>query len=534
MADSDVTPPSVAPRKKRRVVRWLLGFLLTLALLVAAAPYVVSFPPIRDWIVDQAAAKENVRVQVGELSLGWFSPLKLGDLKVESAYGDPLLDVAEIRSDRPWWQLGLSRHRLGRFLVEKPHVTLVAKPTGWNFQGIGAKSPAGKNGGAPAQVQAERKPELTADLRNAGVVLYRAGVEAPLLDVQGVNATVSINYVDDTRWLSVQPFQPLDHKQLTPEMCDNGLQLVAPILAYSTWVDGEVSLAIDEFRLPLNRPATTDGTDIEKPLARASGRLELHSVETGIKNPLLQQIATRVATLLGAEMPSKVRLADASVVNFELRDRRVHHEGLAFGLPEIDPTLLVRTSGSVGLDKTLDLRVEVPVALNLAFKGPIAQRVSGKTVQLAVTGTLDDPKVALPPEKGLVKQFANLVSDDPVDADGAVADDVVEIAKELLPTARSATQNVMSGLAESLARVRERRAERRGQQSPTPNAQALNDSTADAVGDALPPPPPDDRVEPDVSTEEQALPDQSEAEVDAPRQGPLRRLFNRQRRNRSE
>jgi hypothetical protein len=445
--------------------------------------------------------------------------------------------VTLLQADRPWWQLAVSHNRLGRFLVREPQVTLLASPSGWNFQGIGAQRDEEQ---APPASPGSR-PELSAEVRGAAVTLHRAGVSEPLLDVDGVDVTAHIKYSDQVRWLTIEPFRPLDRKQLTPAMCDNGLELVAPVLANSSWVQGEISLSIDELRLPLDRPRTVAGVDpptADGPAARASGRLELHSVETGLKNPLLQQIADKVATLFNSQMPTRVRITDNSTVKFELRDRRMYHEGLAFGLPEISPSLILRTSGTVGLDKTLDLRVDVPVLIDLAFSGPIAQRVSGKTIQLAVTGTLDKPKVSLPKDKSFVQQFSSLLSDNPNEADGVASDDLVGLARDLLPAAKDAAENI----TDTLAKIRERRADRRAARNEMSdpsdrerNAALASEWSGSATGDALPPPPPESDVrstdneprdeEMDETTDEEAAP--------RPRGGPLRRLFDR-RRNRAE
>jgi hypothetical protein len=313
-------------------------------------------------------------------------------------------------------------------------------------------------------------------------------------------------------------------------MCENGLQLAAPILANAAWAEGEISLSIDEFRLPLDPrrvPADGNPAAVEAPVAHAAGRLELHAVETGLKNPILQQIADKLASLLGTQMPTRVRIADGSLVNFELRDRRVHHDGLAFGLPEISSTLLIQTSGSVGLDKTLDLRVQVPIALDLALSGPLAQRLSGKSINLVVTGTLDDPKVTLPPGETAWQQFTRILSENPDEADGVVADDLAGLARELLPGARETAANVAEGLSDTLSRIRERRAERRAASDRTDAASeeaVVAGTPSDPSGDALPPPPP---VEPESGARIDEDDEQTD-ERDSPR-GPLRRLLDRRR-----
>jgi hypothetical protein len=483
--------------------------------LVAAAPYAAQLPPVRDRIVAAVAEKQNVRAEVGGASFGWFTPLELRDVRVESPYGDPLLDVERLQAEKPWWGLALSGKRLGSFLVERPEVTLIASPSGWNFEGIG---PPPGDGAKAAPGQPRRKPELQAEVRGAAVALYRTGIDEPLVDVSGVDVSTRIQYVDDTRWLIVEPFQPLDHKPLTPEMCDNGLELIAPILASATWVEGNVSLEVDEFHLPLRSDRQAAGA----PTAVASGNLTLHSVETGLRNPVLQEIAGKVASLFEVTMPSRVRIADESRVRFELRDRRVYHEGLAFGLPEIAPSLMFRTSGTVGLDRTLDLRVDVPLAFDVAFNGPVAQRLAGKTLKLAVTGTLDDPKVSLIPETSVVRQIADLLRETPTapeEAGEQAGEGVLGLAEEVLPLARDVGQNVAETLGDTLSRIRERRAARRAEREPQTAETLRDEAPADFSGDALPPPPPDEAIEDDAEEDDRPT-----------RRGPLRRLFNRARR----
>jgi hypothetical protein len=509
------------------VLRFVVTFGMVMLILVIIAPYVAQSQPVLGWIVAAVAERQKVHADVGEASFGWFSPLELRDVAIETPYGEPLLDVSRIRADRPWWQLGVAGgRRLGTFTIEQPHVTFVASPTGWNFQGVAPPPPPAK----PAAPVVRRQPELTAEVRNASLTVHRTGVSEPIMDVSGVNVTAHIRYADGVRWLTVEPFHPLDHKRLTPEMCENGLQLAAPILANATWAEGEVSLSIDEFRAPLDPrrvPADGDPADIEAPAARASGRLELHSVETGLKNPVLQGIAEKLASLLGKEMPTRVRVADGSIVRFELRDRRVHHEGLVFGLPEVSPDLVIRTSGSVGLDRTLDLHVEVPILLDMAFSGPLAQRISGKSIHLVVTGTLDAPTVSLPPDQGAWQQFARMLSDEPGEADGVVADDIAGLARDLLPAARATAENV----ADALARIRERRAERRAARAeassgPRDEPAEVNEEPLDPAGDALPPPPLESEGSARAGGDE-------EADEQSPPRGPLRRLLDRRRERRA-
>jgi hypothetical protein len=71
-----------------------------------------------------------------------------------------------------------------------------------------------------------------------------------------------------------------------------------------------------------------------------------------------------------------------------VRDGRLHHEGLRVGFPDIDPELVVSSRGSIGVDGTLDLYLEMP-RLDKAL------RREKSPARCHVTGTLDNPRIAV-------------------------------------------------------------------------------------------------------------------------------------------
>jgi hypothetical protein len=91
---------------------------------------------------------------------------------------------------------------------------------------------------------------------------------------------------------------------------------------------------------------------------------------------------------MNGKLPSSViRLVADSEIHFELRDGRLHHEGKRIGIPDIDPELVVRSRGSIGIDETLDLHLELPrLRKRNRDQGPL---------QAHVTGTLREPKIAI-------------------------------------------------------------------------------------------------------------------------------------------
>jgi HSP20 family protein len=81
-------------------------------------------------------------------------------------------------------------------------------------------------------------------------------------------------------------------------------------------------------------------------------------------------------------------LIEDAEINFQMRDGRLHHDGLRLGFPEIDPEIVVSSCGWIGLDETLDLYVELPSLLK-------AQGTVRGPTRCHITGTIRDPRISL-------------------------------------------------------------------------------------------------------------------------------------------
>src|SRR5690606_25121022 len=135
----------------------------------------------------------------------------------------------------------------------------------------------------------------------------------------------------------------------TPEFCDQGLQLVAPLLGDALNVSGSVSLDLRKFRVPLDfkEQGRADQIEIE-------GVVKLHDVSAGLRNPVLQAAAALAAQLLDRTVPNQIHILENSQIDFSIQQGRVHHQGLVFVFSDLSPDLRIETSGSVGLDESLD------------------------------------------------------------------------------------------------------------------------------------------------------------------------------------
>lgn len=371
----DSAPVQTPPRRKRRVLRFFLGLLAAVVLLVAAAPYLFNVGPVRRGLLGAAALGMHGRIEIGRSSLGWLSPVAIYDLAiVPDDGGRPLASVPAIEGDRPLWKLIFDRNELGEFRIDRPTVRVEVTDKGSNFTEVF---------GEPAQEEPTGE-DLPPVPPNLGVIL---AIKDATVVVRGRQATqdLEIPRINVTAGLarSAEPGRsaefvmargkPIDHLAITPELCNDFLKYIAPVLANSTKAGGEFSIEVEDVRIPLDDPEA----------GQLAGRFSIHSVHVG-PGPLVRELAAALT------VPPEMQLANESVVEFEMIEGRVYHEGLQFGFPRLS----VRTHGSVGLmDQSLDLIAEVPLA-GLAKEGaPLREALSQQTLVIPITGTLETPQV---------------------------------------------------------------------------------------------------------------------------------------------
>jgi len=76
-------------------------------------------------------------------------------------------------------------------------------------------------------------------------------------------------------------------------------------------------------------------------------------------------------------------------VNFRVVDGRVHHENIEFQVGDV----VMRTQGSVGLDETLAITLQIPVQDSWIVKEPLLANLKGQSLQVPVGGTLKRPQI---------------------------------------------------------------------------------------------------------------------------------------------
>ena len=414
------------------------------------------------------------RISADDLKLGWLSPPEIRRLRLSTPDDEPLVTVDKVSADLPLWQRLLAPHRLGHVQLEKPEVSLFLDANGnSNF------SRTFGNNRAYSASDLSEKLTLSCDLRD-GCFHFRRAPDASPWTLESLNVTVELERPTSesaTSCVVIKPGLLIDDLELTPEIGNDILKFIAPVLADASSVEGNFSLSIEEARLPLS--------DLSS--AHIEGILKIHSVHVGANN-LVKQI------LMGIGLPGSIQLIEENPVHFKMADGAVWHQGLRFEVG----TLSVETSGYVGLDQSLDLVATVTLPDLGKRDSPLVDSLSQRQIEIPIHGTLSAPVAS---GRGLLDEGSELLA---------------ELMPNLFdPNATSEGIDLEAVLSELVQRRRERLAG----DEPTDDDRLLP-NLRDRIRQVLEPPA-------DVSPSEQPT-------DSPPRRGILNRLRTRRREQRKD
>jgi hypothetical protein len=175
---------------------------------------------------------------------------------------------------------------------------------------------------------------------------------------------------------------------ISREVSESMLKYAAPILADATRAEGTFSVDLDRCVVPLAAPRD----------ANAAGRLVIHQLSVN-PGPMTEQLVTLVRQIAavaeggaaGALTPRSGRGLTAvdKTVDFQVVQQRVYHRGLEFLIDDVP----VRSYGSVGMDDTLALVIEVPIQEKWVRRQKALQPLIGKMLEIPIRGTFDRPQI---------------------------------------------------------------------------------------------------------------------------------------------
>ncbi|MCP4944634.1 MAG: hypothetical protein GY924_22000 [Planctomycetaceae bacterium] len=419
---------------QKPAIRMLLKVLASVFVFALLLPFVLGKTSLRDFVLNSLVDSDKLTLQSTDASLGYFSPTSVSGLKLQTIDQKSTVSFQEIAADRSWFSMLLSRPDLGNFRFVKPDVdiTVVKNAT---------QETADVINDDPGSV-APLLPNLTAQIVDAHVLVRVKPDEPPPIDISGLNAQVRLKRQDNLSILILEPALVFDHQPLTPQLCGQGLQLIAPLLADEVSAAGEFSLNLTKCEIPVGATAVEKG---DKALAtQISGQLDLHSATVSMKNTLASNALDAVMKLAGINLPGALTVAENVTVDFSVIDGRVHHSGLALILPQGDRSIEIVSSGSVGLDETLDLTVSIKLPEGLLGKGAVRDALTSQPIQLAVTGTLEAPKLSVSSKQGILQSFGKLLESTGKDSSesnpGEVGDALSDILGDVLNLAQERKQ----------------------------------------------------------------------------------------------
>ncbi len=185
-----------------------------------------------------------------------------------------------------------------------------------------------------------------------------------------------------------KPMTVLENVAITPEMCSGWLKYVAPLVAETTSVNGQLSLAIQRAELmPMDLTKQT-----------VEGLLTMHKAEVG-PGPLSNEvigIAKQIEQIRKQDLTQPVSgqtkawlTLPEQRISFAMVDGRVHHRDLKVDIG--DATLM--TAGSVGVNGQLELLASMPIPDKWTDRGPMLAALKGQSLQFPVRGTISRPQM---------------------------------------------------------------------------------------------------------------------------------------------
>ncbi|MEM8668479.1 MAG: hypothetical protein AAGG48_13255 [Planctomycetota bacterium] len=429
-------------------------FAIDFVILVALAPTILSKTSLRDRLINAALEEKSMKASTQSASLGYLTPLSIEGFELNADDGSLQVAMDSMACEKSWLSMLFSGGDLGTIRFNQPSLSVV---TGLKPQDSEAAEVSDPSERQPLQ----GLPTFVAEVDRARVAVRSMEQQNPAIDLEDLTFTIRSEQTDYGSMVQVDPTQILDRQPLTPELCNQGMQLIAPMFADALSVKGDVSFTLDHCVIPVG---DLDAQQKQQ-LSEIDGTIQLSDVTVGLNNAIADQIIGILERFGQTESELRMTVSRSSEVRFQVIDGRVHHQGLMLLLPIAQSDFEFNSSGSVGFDETLDLRFTLALPASVLGDGAIGNFLSSDPLAIQVNGTVSDPRIRLASDQGWQTRLQSVLDSIGSSGDPSEAPSITESAGAVLDIVGGLLDRAEDGEEESaepglLDRIRQRREER--------------------------------------------------------------------------
>ena len=335
-----------------------------------------------------SAVGDHLSAESAEAEGGWIAPLVFRNVVISDDVGGIECTIAELQTSKGLLQ----------FLLGGSDVTQVT------LRNAAMKIHIGDDGRWPKFGSEEPSDSrLNFTIENGSLQLTVPWRVLPLVDIDRLNLTGRVGPNEKQRRVfSLDAAQIFDRTPLSDAHAEQNLALVAPVLSQTTNLSGSASVWLDSVTIPLDNSGSGSPFPIE-------GRVVFHELTAQLRDTMASQLTLLLGQTSGLTLPDQIEVIRESHVNFEITDVGIHHDSMVFVLPQLAPDFQVVSSGTLGLDETLDLQLQVRLPAVLADDKPLLQLLSQASTAplvLSVTGTVAKPIFGIPGGFSLLNSLA--------------------------------------------------------------------------------------------------------------------------------
>ena len=213
--------------KKRTWIIVLAATVLLLAFVIGLLPTLVVKSGKIQAVIKRQLAERNCNFSMEEIRVGWTTPIRLKGIAIDDQLDRWRFSVHEIEGNRNLWQLITAPRDLGTLVIDSPDITVrLDEP-----DKVVAAVEQLTAGDPPEDDRQVKDARIRVIIRNGAVHAYVPKGEAPVDVATQIALDATWQQTAEHRLLSLAPGRIVKDVTLTPQLCELGIEFVAPVLS---------------------------------------------------------------------------------------------------------------------------------------------------------------------------------------------------------------------------------------------------------------------------------------------------------------